>query len=165
MIKVDITANNVASSYRVPMILGESILGIKWDSGAKYTVISVKVLNSDLSGEDLERIMQYCDAHSNHREQFISASGHSFDGYLVTARDVTIGNTVFPEFHYYLVVENQRDVALLGYDFTDCCKSSHDPHSDIIVTEFDDASYGAADSGAMDSDEVIAFIDSLSVDE
>ena len=53
MIKVDITANNVASSYRVPMILGESILGLKWDSGAKYTVISVKVLNSDLSRADL----------------------------------------------------------------------------------------------------------------
>ena len=165
MSKVDIIANNVASSYRVPMILGESILGIKWDSGAKYTVISVKVLNSGLSGEDLERIMQYCDAHGNRREQFISASGHSFDGNLVTARDVTIGNTVFPIFHYYLVVENQRDVALLGYDFTDCCKSSHDPHSDIIVTEFDDAGYGSADLRAMDSDEVIAFIDSLSVGE
>ena len=165
MIKVDITANNVASSYRVPMILGESILGIKWDSGAKYTVISVKVLNSDLSGEELENIKQYCDGHSNNREQFISASGHTFDGYLVTAHDVTIGHTVFPVFCYYLVVENQRDVALLGYDFTDCCRSSHDPHSDIIVTEFDDEGYGVADSGAMDSDEVIAFIDSLSVDE
>ena len=149
----------------MPMILGESILSLKWDSGAKYTVISVKVLNSDLSGEDLEQIKQYCDGHSSHREQFVSASGHTFDGYLVTAHDATIGNTVFSEFHYYLVVENQRDVALLGYDFTDCCKSYHDPHSDIIVTEFDDEGYEAADSGAMDSDEVIAFVDSLSVDE
>ncbi len=165
MIKVDITANNVASSYRVPMILGESILGLKWDSGSKYTVISVKVLNSDLSGDDLERIKQYCEGHSNHREQFVSASGHTFDGYLVTAHDVTIGNTVLSEFYHYLVVENQRDVALLGYDFTDCCKSSHDPHSDIIVTDFDDEGYEAADLGAMNSDEVIAFIDSLSVDE
>ena len=40
MIKVDITANNVASSYRVPMILGESILGLKWDSGV-YCIIKV----------------------------------------------------------------------------------------------------------------------------
>ena len=162
MIKVDITANNVASSYRVPMILGESILGLKWDSGAKYTVISVKVLNSDLSATDLDRIKRFCDGRSNHKEQFISASGHTFDGYLVMAHNVTIGNTVFPEFHYYLVVENQRDVALLGYDFTDCCKSSHDPHGDIIVTEFDDLGYGTGDIGAMDSDEVITYIDSLS---
>ena len=80
----------------------------------------------------------------------------------MTAHNVTIGNTVFPEFHYYLVVENQRDVALLGYDFTDCCKSTHDPHGDIIVTEFDDLVYGIGDIGAMDSDEVITYIDSLS---
>lgn len=104
MIKVDITANNVASSYRVPMILGESILGLKWDSGAKYTVISVKVLNSDLSDKDLEGVKQYCDGRSSHREQFVSASGHTFDGYLVKANDVTIGNTVFPEFHFYLMI-------------------------------------------------------------
>lgn len=165
MIKVDVAANNVASSYRVPMLLGESILGLKWDSGAKYTVISVKVLNSELSDKDLESVKQYCDGHSSHREQFVSASGHTFDGYLVKANDVTIGNTVFPEFHYYLVVENQRNVALLGYDFTDCCKSSHDPHSDIIVTEFDDEGYATADAGAMDCNEVILFIDSLSVDK
>ena len=161
MIEVDIIANNVASSYRVPMILGKSILGLKWDSGAKYTVVSVKVLNSELSDEDLKKIKQYCDAHSNHREQFLSASGHTFDGYLVTAHDVTIGKTVFPCFYYYLVIENKRDVALLGYDFTDCCKSSHNPHSDIIVTEFDDQSYVAYDPGAMESEEVIAFVDSL----
>ena len=52
------------------MILGESILGLKWDSGAKYAVISVKVLNSDLSDKDLEGVKQYCDGHSGHREQF-----------------------------------------------------------------------------------------------
>ena len=162
MIDVDITANNVASSYRVPLILGESILGLKWDSGAKYTVISVKVLNSDLSSIDMVHIKQYCEEHGNHKEQFVSASGHTFDGYLVMAHDVTIGYTVFSEFYYYLVVENQRDVALLGYDFTDCCRSSHNPHDDIVVTEFDNEGYGASDLEAMDSDEVIAFIDSLS---
>lgn len=165
MIKVDITANNVASSYRVPVIFGDSILGLKWDSGAKYTVISVEVFNSDISVEDIESIRQYCDDHSKRREQFISASGHTFEGYLVTAHEVTIGNTVLSDFYYYLVVENQRDVALLGYDFTDCCKSFHDPHRDIIVTEFDDEGYGTVYSGAMDSDEVIAFIDSLSAGE
>ena len=72
-----------------------------------------------------------------------------------------MGNTELKDFHYYLVVENQRDIALLGFDFIDSCKGTFEPHSDIVITEFDECSYGIFD-GAIESDEVIAFMDALS---
>ena len=152
----------MSSSFRVPVVLSESILGLKWDSGAKHTVISVRVLKSDLLDDDLESVKGYCESNCKRKERFVSASGHSFDGYLITAHHVKVGNANLPEFHYYLVVENQRDVALLGYDFVDCCKSFHNPHDDIIVTEFDDEEYGKRVIESMDSDELLAYIDSLS---
>ena len=66
------------------------------------------------------------------------------------------------EFRYFLVVENQRDIALLGFDFIDNCKGTFEPHSDIEIKEFDETSYWEGTAGAMNNDEVIAFIDSLS---
>ena len=62
-------------------------------------------------------------------------------------------------FRYYLVVENKRDIALLGYDFIDKCRRSAEPSSDIFVSEFDDKAYGEID-GALESNEVITLIDS-----
>lgn len=66
-----------------------------------------------------------------------------------------------PDFRYYLVIESKRDIALLGYDFIDNCRCSHEPGKHFYLTGFDADSYGTG-TGVMDSDEVIAFIDSLS---
>ena len=62
---------------------------------------------------------------------------------------------------YPLEVEIRRDIALLGFDFIDRCRFTHEPEGDIVLAEFDLNGYGVA-SGAMDCDEVIAFLDSLS---
>lgn len=132
MTNVDITAKRVESIYRVNMRIGSVLLPVKYDTGAKYTVIS--------------------------------ASGHSFYGYLVEAHNVKMGNTLLESFRYYLVVENKRDIALLGFDFIDSCKGSFEPHKDIVISEFDEEDYNTTD-GAMDNDEVITFIDSLTVNQ
>ena len=162
MIKADITAYRGSQDYEVTASLGESVISIKWDSGAKYTVISARVFNSRLTDEDLEKIKTYCEEHSSHREKFVSATGHTFDGYLVKVHNATIGNTDFNDLYYYLVVENERDIALMGFDFIDNCKGSFEPHGDIIITEFDEERYGSHIPGAVDNDEVISLIDSLS---
>ena len=164
MISVDITGKMVASVYQVAARLGYRSLPLKYDTGAKHSVISASMFDDMLTEESVARIKDYCEAHSKHKEKFISASGHTFDGYLVTARDVKIGKSYLREFCYYLVVENQRDIALLGFDFIDNCKGSFAPHHDIIITEFDEKTYGTFGTDSMSSDDVMAFIDSLSQD-
>lgn len=161
---VDITAKRVESIYRVNMRIGSVLLPVKYDTGAKYTVISAKVFNSELTDENLSEINNYCEKKCNNKERFISASGHSFYGYLVEAHNVKMGNTLLESFRYYLVVENKRDIALLGFDFIDSCKGSFEPHKDIVISEFDEEDYNTTD-GAMDNDEVITFIDSLTVNQ
>ena len=163
MIETDIYAERLGSSYQIPIYMGSFAFNIKLDTGAKYTVISAKSLNSELTEGNLEQIKEYCEKRSARKERFISASGHSFFGYLATAHDVEIDNTSFSEFRYYLVAENKRDIALMGYDFIDHCRLSSDPQGDIYISGFDDNSYGK-DEGAMESDELVSLIDSLSTD-
>ena len=98
---------------------------------------------------------------TNRKKKFISASGDPFYGYLSHAGNVVVGNTVLHDFCYYLVFENKRDIALLVFDFIENCTGSFDAHSDIITTEFDEDNYGKLD-GALESDELISLIDSLS---
>lgn len=69
-------------------------------------------------------------------------SGDPFYWYLSHAENVIVGNTVLRNFYYYLVFENKRDIALLGFDFIDSCFGSFDVHNDIIVTGFDEEGYG-----------------------
>ena len=91
------------------------------------------MLSNALTETNLERMKVYCEKRSVRKEQFISASGHTFWGYLVTAHDVKMSNATLRT------------------------------ESDILITEFDEDSYGTPD-GALESDEVIAFMDSLSDD-
>ena len=163
MIKIDFLAERENSAYRLSYDLGNSVPVLKWDTGAKYTVISAGMLDDNISPENIERLKSYCEEHSHYKENFISASGDPIKGYLVTAHDVRMGNALLRDFHYSLVVENKIDIALLGYDFIDCCKRSADAHGDILISEFDDIGYAIPD-GAMENDELISFIDSLSED-
>ena len=161
MSRVSILAERMESTYQVPLTLGVSDFTIKLDTGAKYTVISAKAIRDTLTQSDLARLKSYCEARGTHKKKFISASGHSFYGYAVIAHDVEMGGAVLPVFLYYLMVEIRRDIALLGFDFIDRCRFTHEPEGDIVLAEFDLNGYGVA-SGAMDCDEVIAFLDSLS---
>ena len=138
---------------------------VKFDTGAKYTVISAGVFDDDLTPEKLERIKDYCEKHVGCKEQFISASGDPFWGYLVTVGSVRIGSTRFHDFRFYLVVENKRDIALLGFDFIDKCKCSHEPNGNYIMSEFDEVSYRKGQQNAIEADELISFIDALAEDQ
>lgn len=160
--KVNITAHRIDSLYELNAVITGKAVTLKYDTGAKYTVISVGMLDDSVTEKGLEAFKAYCEKHcpEKYKGDFISATGDPFKGYLVSAHDVRIGNEVIRDFRYYLVVENKRDIALLGFDFIDRCKRSADAYGDILITEFDEVGYGKLD-GVMENDDVMAFIDSL----
>ena len=160
MTKMSVLVERSKSAYRVSFDLGKYLPVLKFDTGAKYSVISVKSLDDRFTLESLEHFKEYCEQHSLHKEKFISASGDSFYGYLVSVSNAIVGGTSIPNFRYYIVLENMRDIALLGFDFIDRCSFFHNASGDIVLTEFDEEAYGTLE-GAMNSDEVIAFMDSL----
>ena len=161
MTDIFVVGNREESSYLVDFEMGEIFLPIKYDTGAKYTVISARALNHNLKDEGLQRIKEYCETNISYKEQFVSASGDPFWGYLVHAENVRIGSSRFKDFFYYLVVENKRDIALLGFDFLDKCKRHAEPLGNCIMSGFDEVSYKRSQERAMNGNDLIAFIDSL----
>jgi len=161
--KVNIIGHRVESTHQVNANISHRAVILKYDTGAKCTVISVGMFDDSLTETDLQKFTAFCEEHcpDKYKENFISATGDLFKGYLVTAHNVKMGNTTLQEFRYYLVVENKRDIALVGFDFIDKCNRYADAYGDIHITEFDEDGYGSLD-GSMENDEVIAFIDSLS---
>ncbi len=159
---MNITAIRDQSDFEVDASIGRNVVMLKYDTGAKYTVISAGMFDDSLTEEDIKRFKEYCEKHcpDRYKEDFISATGDLFKGYLVTAHNIRLGETVLQDFRYYLVVENKRDIALLGFDFIDKCDRSADAYGDIRITRFDEEGYGSVD-GALENDEVVAFIDTL----
>ena len=163
MNKVNIIGHRIESTHQVNTNISQRAVILKYDTGAKCTVISAGMLDDSLTESDLQMFTAFCEKNcpDKYKENFISATGDPFKGYLVTAHNVKMGNSVLRDFRYYLVVENKRDIALLGFDFIDKCSRSANAYGDIKITEFDEEGYGKLD-GSMENDEVIAFIDSLS---
>lgn len=162
MISLNVFAGRDQSSYLVDVKFAGYALDIKIDTGAVDTVISFGAVEDDISPPDFETFKNYCENHySSVRKRFTSASGGSFYGYPISVKDAKIGGVELPVFVFYLVLENRRDIALLGFDFIDRCTFSHKVEGDLILTEFDEDSYGTIE-GAMGTDELISLIDSLS---
>ena len=161
MIKFNIIAEREQSTYMVDVKFIGHALDIKWDTGAMNTVISLGAIDDDISPADFTTFKDYCETHYHSvRKKFTSASGGSFYGYPISVNSAKIGGVELPVFSFYLVLENKRDIALLGFDFIDRCTFSHNSGSDIILTEFNEDSYGILE-GAMGSDELVSLIDSL----
>jgi len=150
------------SSYLIDFEMGSFFFPIKLDTGAKHTVISVGSFDDGLTPAKLEYIKEYCEKHISCKERFISASGDPFWGYLTEVDSVRIGSSIFHDFKFYLVVENKRDIALLGFDFIDKCKSLHEPNGNYILSKFDEKSYKKEHQKALNTNKLISFMDSLS---
>jgi len=157
---VNITVEREQSVYMIDVDMNDRVFDIKWDSGAADTVISIGALDDSLSPEELVKFKVYCENKGKCKKQFISATGDVFYGYLVSAHNAVIGGALVQNFCYYIVLENKRDIALLGFDFIDRCKYTHEPHSDILITAVDLDGYGELEE-AMDSDEILTYVDSF----
>ena len=143
------------------MRLAGSTFNIKLDTGANSTVISARAIDRVLSEADLKSIEAWCIKEGAPKHKFISASGDDIVGYGMVAHNVKLGESLFRDFHFYLLLGNKRNIALLGVDFVSKCEGVFTPDGDIIITGFDENSYGAI-AGALETEELIAFIDSLS---
>ena len=113
MNRILVVGKRTNTCYDVDFRLEKSFLSLKYDTGAVSTVISARLLRRSLTPENLGRIKDFCEAQECDKAKLFSASGHSFWGYLVRADSVRIGSSKFYNFYFYLVVENERDIALL----------------------------------------------------
>lgn len=140
MIKVQ----HLNSSYKLQIsnLIDKDNIWFKFDTGAINTVISLKALIST-------KKIQYVDKNSLKErlrvgiptKPFKSASGDDMIGYLCKATNVEIDNVVLNQFYYYLTLNTEYPIALLGDDFISCCNFTHSTHSDIIIKSFDSANY------------------------
>lgn len=114
------------------------IVTMKFDSGAINTVISVEALTAKTIDKD--QLVGNIKGKAA-RKMFRSASGNKMEGYLVCATDVVLSGKVFDEFYYYLLVDVDDSVGLLGDDFISKCEFSHKIDGNIEITAFDDVHY------------------------
>ena len=163
MTDIFVVGKRMPSSYDIDFEMGEFFLRIKYDTGAKSTVISAGALDDTLTQDKKERILEYCEKQECDKAQLISASGHPFWGYLVKADRVRIGSSRFHAFYFYLIVKNERDIALLGFDFIDKTKRIAEPCGNYILSQFDEAAYmRSQQKPAIDGNDLLEFMRSLS---
>ena len=153
--------SKVDGNYTLPIDINGKIFSIKFDPGANQSVISVDFLTDDLSEEQRKRFIELVKSKHTPRGDFVSASGRSFQGYLVHAKNVLVGGELFADFYYYLILENDRILALLGEDFLENCGYSHEPHGDIKITTFDFESYGKHREDSISNEDFISYIDEV----
>ena len=148
-------------NYTLPIDLNGKIFSIKFDPGAEQTVISVDFLTDGLSEDQKKKIIDLIKSKYTPDGNFISASGAPFKGYLVHAKDVMIGNEVFQHFFYYLILENDCIVALLGEDFLENCGYHHLPHGNIEINTFDDEAYMQNREHSLNNEDFLGIIDDV----
>lgn len=148
-------------NYMLPIDLNGRIFSIKFDPGAEQTVISVDFLTDGLSEDQKKKIIELIKSRHTPNGDFVSASGAPFKGYLVHARNVMVGNEVFDDFFYYLILENNRIVALLGEDFLENCGYRHLPHGNIEINTFDNEAYKQNRECSLSNEDFLGFIDEV----
>lgn len=114
---------------------------MKFDTGAINTVISLKRL---ICGRayNLSRINEYVASKENIiKKKFFSASGHQLTGYLSRASNVEISGTMLKNFYYYIVIDGDREISLLGNDFIAACDFGHLKFENVKISCFDELSY------------------------
>ena len=125
-------------------VIGNNIaLKMKFDTGANKTVISSQLIFGDMTQEQIDIIRKYCNEKVT-PEIFTSASGHNIIGYPAILENVIIGDACIEHFFYYLILEdleNDRQIALLGNNFINCCEFSHQINGNIHLLHFDEEKY------------------------
>ena len=159
MTEVSVIAERTGTVNNIPIQLGMNYFDAKFDTGSSVTVVSASVFYDGWKDEEIARLKEYCTNKGCQQREFKSASGHKISGYPVTVKDVCIGETIFPIFRYYLIIDGRREMSLIGDDFIDNCRYSHEPHGNINITAFDFDSYASDQINSLDSDDLLALID------
>lgn len=147
--------------YVLPVEIGGKVFDMKLDLGAGSTVISIDFFADGATDEQRQKAIQFIKGSNAKTGRFIGATGDEFQGYLVHAKDVSIGETKFPDFYYYVVLENKRIIALLGSDFLEHCEYQHKLKGEFEITEFDFDGYIADREDAINYEDIVEFIDEM----
>lgn len=113
---------------------------LKFDTGAINTVIGIRVLFEYLSKNDFNKLLEALKESGIEAESFKSASGNELLGYPCVVHNVEISGEHFENFCFYLIINSDRNIALLGDDFISHCDFKHKKQGDIIISDFEDAS-------------------------
>ena len=149
---------HLGCSYNVRMhgiTVDGSDLQAKFDTGAVATIITAgAILQSSDKRADLA---DCCELNCVDKMQFESADGGRMQGYLLYAKDVSIGCIKVTRFYYYLIPDMLKPKILLGDDFIACCDFAHIDHGDILIKEFHADKYrkDLVDKHAVDTDSIL----------
>lgn len=127
-------ARHVHSAYSVEVTNLKSekeVVYFKLDSGASDTVVAFETLY----GKDVSKdaLIEYCAEKNIKKHTFYSVSGNSMEGYYTVSTDVSMGGFRLEKFGYYLIINVNNNVALLGDDFLIHCHYVHEPYGGIVV--------------------------------
>ena len=139
---------------------GKVDAALAFDTGAACTVLSVAALTDELV--DKEALSRKLDQRAK-RRRFRSASGTDMHGYLVCADNMTLAGHPVGKFYYYLIVDVDDVVDLLGDDLLSYCDFQHKKRSDIEVSDFDEQLYQAAYSGAIGGNYLQTLLEELTI--
>ena len=152
------------SGYVVYLKDSDDVLraALAFDTGAVCTVLSIEALTSD--SVDKEALCKKLDKRAQ-RRRFLSASGTEMHGYLVCAEGMSLSDYPIDKFYYYLIVDVDDVVALLGDDLISCCDFHHQKRADIEIIDFDEQLYETTYGGALADDDVQALIAEVTVSD
>ena len=133
--------NRKSSVYTVQMTqtnLGDAeFILLKFDTGAVVTIIGVRALFNAITEDQRGTLEQYFLEAGIEAQEFYSATGHSMMGFPCAFNQIRLSGEMIEWFPFYLVLDTDRKVALIGNDFITHCKFHHDPNGDIEVESFD----------------------------
>ena len=134
---------------------GKVNAALAFDTGAVCTVLSIASLTGNTI--DKEALCKKLEQRTR-RRRFRSASGTDMHGYLVCADNMSLSDYPVQLFFYYLIVDVDDAVALLGNDLISCCDFTHKDGDDIKVSSFNQLRYQNAYSGAVKDADLQALI-------
>lgn len=160
MLSTNIIAIRGNRLFGIPIIYKDKTFAIKFDTGANETIISIEKVLGKVTDKQREKIKEFIYSKNVTPTSFNTASGDSFIGFPTCLKNVFIGQCKFDVFYYYLVIDKMKankQIALLGDNFIDCCDFSHKAHSDIIITDFDFSMYNVSPN-CLSTDEILEVV-------
>ena len=113
----------------------KSIL-FKFDTGAVSTIIGVRTLFDTITEEQIKEFRRYFSEAHVKEQEFSVATGHKLHGYPCAFSDIMLSDEHIEWFPFYLILDTDRKVALIGNDFITHCAFDHKPDDDIIIHDY-----------------------------
>ncbi|MBR0090677.1 MAG: hypothetical protein IJP92_03150 [Lachnospiraceae bacterium] len=110
----------------------KSIL-FKFDTGAVSTIIGIRTLFDTITEEQIIEFRKYFSEAQVKEQRFSVATGHKLHGYPCAFSDIMLSGEQIDWFPFYLIMDTDRKVALIGNDFITHCAFDHKPDDDIII--------------------------------